>query len=239
MAGTRAAMFAPVQNLGLVALVGRRRRSARRAARPLPERQGGARAARPPGLRRRPHRRLRPHRRARPACPGGLGQGPERRPGHAAGHRRPSATCRRRPGARPGTRRRPRPGCPASRSAPPGPPSRPGGPVLVQVPRRGYLAAIACGRCRAQARCVNLIGGANCNGPLRLAGQHATPDCRWCGAFGDQLALRGLLRRPAPRDRHRRHPNRRGTGPGLSRGQGAHVRGATWPAVGFRTSRRW
>jgi primosomal protein N' (replication factor Y) (superfamily II helicase) len=58
-----------------------------------------------------------------------------------------------------------------------------GGPVLVQVPRRGYLAAIACGRCRAQARCVTLIGGANCNGPLRLAGQHATPDCRWCGAL--------------------------------------------------------
>ncbi len=58
-----------------------------------------------------------------------------------------------------------------------------GGPVLVQVPRRGYLAAIACGRCRAQARCVALIGGAPCNGPLRLAGQHATPDCRWCGAL--------------------------------------------------------
>jgi primosomal protein N' (replication factor Y) (superfamily II helicase) len=58
-----------------------------------------------------------------------------------------------------------------------------GGPVLVQVPRRGYLAAIACGRCRAQARCVALVGEANCNGPLRLAGQHATPDCRWCGAL--------------------------------------------------------
>jgi primosomal protein N' (replication factor Y) (superfamily II helicase) len=58
-----------------------------------------------------------------------------------------------------------------------------GGPVLVQVPRRGYLAAIACGRCRAQARCVAVIGGAPCNGPLRLAGQHATPDCRWCGSL--------------------------------------------------------
>ena len=58
-----------------------------------------------------------------------------------------------------------------------------GGPVLVQVPRRGYLAAIACGRCRAQARCVAVVGGATCNGPLRLAGQHATPDCRWCGAL--------------------------------------------------------
>jgi primosomal protein N' (replication factor Y) (superfamily II helicase) len=50
------------------------------------------------------------------------------------------------------------------------------GPVLVQVPRRGYLAAIACGRCRAQARC------ARCGGPLELTAQHATPDCRWCGA---------------------------------------------------------
>jgi primosomal protein N' (replication factor Y) len=66
-----------------------------------------------------------------------------------------------------------------------------GGPVLVQVPRRGYLAAIACGRCRAQARCVNLIGGVNCNGPLRLAGQHATPDCRWCGALATDWRCAG------------------------------------------------
>jgi primosomal protein N' (replication factor Y) len=58
-----------------------------------------------------------------------------------------------------------------------------GHPVLVQVPRRGYLASIACGRCRAQARCVALVGGAPCNGPLRLADARATPDCRWCGAL--------------------------------------------------------
>jgi primosomal protein N' (replication factor Y) len=51
------------------------------------------------------------------------------------------------------------------------------GPVLVQVPRRGYLAAIACERCRSQARC------ARCAGPLRLAGPDAVPDCRWCGAL--------------------------------------------------------
>jgi primosomal protein N' (replication factor Y) (superfamily II helicase) len=51
------------------------------------------------------------------------------------------------------------------------------GPVLVQVPRRGYLAAIACGRCRAQARC------ATCGGPLEIGGSHATPGCRWCGAL--------------------------------------------------------
>ena len=57
------------------------------------------------------------------------------------------------------------------------------GPVLVQVPRRGYLASIACGRCRVQARCTSLTGGSPCNGPLLLSGQDATPDCRWCGAL--------------------------------------------------------
>ena len=51
------------------------------------------------------------------------------------------------------------------------------GPVLVQVPRRGYLAAFACGRCRAQARC------ATCQGPLRIDGERELPDCRWCGAL--------------------------------------------------------
>jgi primosomal protein N' (replication factor Y) (superfamily II helicase) len=51
------------------------------------------------------------------------------------------------------------------------------GPVLVQVPRRGYLAAIACDRCRAQARC------ATCGGPLEVGGAREFPDCRWCGAM--------------------------------------------------------
>jgi primosomal protein N' (replication factor Y) (superfamily II helicase) len=49
-------------------------------------------------------------------------------------------------------------------------------PVLVQVPRRGYVPALACGQCRAAARCRR------CAGPLALpaAGQAA---CRWCGAI--------------------------------------------------------
>ncbi len=51
------------------------------------------------------------------------------------------------------------------------------GPVLVQVPRRGYLAAVACGRCREQARC------AACAGPLALAAADAPPQCPWCGAL--------------------------------------------------------
>jgi primosomal protein N' (replication factor Y) (superfamily II helicase) len=48
-------------------------------------------------------------------------------------------------------------------------------PVLVQVPRRGYVPALACQGCRAHARC------ATCHGPLGLAGQDGAPTCGWCG----------------------------------------------------------
>jgi primosomal protein N' (replication factor Y) (superfamily II helicase) len=47
------------------------------------------------------------------------------------------------------------------------------GPVLVQVPRRGYAPALACARCREQARCVH------CAGPLEATdADHAA--CGWC-----------------------------------------------------------
>jgi primosomal protein N' (replication factor Y) len=49
------------------------------------------------------------------------------------------------------------------------------GPVLVQVPRRGYLTAVACERCRAAARC------AECGGPLAVEASGAPARCRWCG----------------------------------------------------------
>ena len=49
------------------------------------------------------------------------------------------------------------------------------GPVLVQTPRRGYAAALACERCRTPARCVA------CTGPLRLTGPATPPACAWCG----------------------------------------------------------
>ena len=49
------------------------------------------------------------------------------------------------------------------------------GPVLFQVPRRGYLAAVACERCHAQARC-------SCGGPAELPGPQAPLRCGWCGA---------------------------------------------------------
>lgn len=51
------------------------------------------------------------------------------------------------------------------------------GPVLVQVPRAGYLPVVACVRCRTAARCTA------CNGPLALHGAHAVPQCSWCGAL--------------------------------------------------------
>ncbi|WP_245806335.1 primosomal protein N' [Cryptosporangium aurantiacum] len=53
-------------------------------------------------------------------------------------------------------------------------------PVLVQVPRRGYVPSVACGRCRRPARCTT------CSGPLELrgrgeSGEGDVPSCRWCG----------------------------------------------------------
>ncbi|MDM8083895.1 primosomal protein N' [Cellulomonas cellasea] len=49
------------------------------------------------------------------------------------------------------------------------------GPVLVQVPRAGYLPVVACDRCRAVARC-----GA-CHGALALGSAQGVPQCEWCG----------------------------------------------------------
>lgn len=49
------------------------------------------------------------------------------------------------------------------------------GPVLVQTPRSGYAASLACERCRTPARC------ALCSGPLRQPGPTEPPTCGWCG----------------------------------------------------------
>ncbi|MEV3969376.1 primosomal protein N' [Streptomyces sp. NPDC050698] len=48
------------------------------------------------------------------------------------------------------------------------------GPVLVQVPRRGYVPRMACAACRAPARCRH------CSGPLEAADGGAL-SCGWCG----------------------------------------------------------
>ncbi|WP_128978288.1 primosomal protein N' [Streptomyces roseicoloratus] len=48
------------------------------------------------------------------------------------------------------------------------------GPVLVQVPRRGYVPRLACERCRTPARCRH------CSGPLEAPEQREL-HCGWCG----------------------------------------------------------
>ncbi|GGZ08665.1 primosomal protein N' [Streptomyces poonensis] len=48
------------------------------------------------------------------------------------------------------------------------------GPVLVQVPRRGYVPRLACARCREPARCRH------CAGPLEAQDAGALR-CGWCG----------------------------------------------------------
>lgn len=49
------------------------------------------------------------------------------------------------------------------------------GPVLVQVPRHGYAPVLACDDCRAAARC------SACSGPLAAASGRASTACKWCG----------------------------------------------------------
>ncbi|MFG1819862.1 primosomal protein N' [Kribbella sp. NPDC049174] len=49
------------------------------------------------------------------------------------------------------------------------------GPVLVQVPRAGYLPSLVCQTCRAPSRC------ATCGGTLRRTGGAGPPSCSICG----------------------------------------------------------
>lgn len=54
------------------------------------------------------------------------------------------------------------------------------GPVLVQVPRAGYAVALACSTCHAAARCTV------CDGPLRRGSSGAVPQCAWCARLHPQ-----------------------------------------------------
>ena len=83
------------------------------------------------------------------------------------------------------------------------------GPVLFQVPRRGYLAAIACQECGARVRC-----GA-CAGPVTLPGAGAAAAVRLVRHWR-RTDLRRLRQHRNPCRRHRRAADRRGAGPGFS-----------------------
>ena len=50
-----------------------------------------------------------------------------------------------------------------------------GRPVLIQVPRSGYIPSLACARDRTPARC------SICAGPLAATSGQAIATCRWCG----------------------------------------------------------
>ena len=53
------------------------------------------------------------------------------------------------------------------------------GPVLVQVPRRGYRTSLACQSCRTPARC------SACGGPLEQTRAGERLKCRWCATQPD------------------------------------------------------
>jgi primosomal protein N' (replication factor Y) len=71
--------------------------------------------------------------------------------------------------------------------------SLPQGPVLVQVPRSGYLVALVCQDCREPARCRF------CAGPVR-ADASGTTSCAWCGRIqvGWECPICGSRRVRAP-----------------------------------------
>lgn len=90
------------------------------------------------------------------------------------------------------------------------------GPVLVQVARTGYVPGLACQRCRAMARCTE------CHGPMRLPRGGAEPECGWCGKSGWTCPACGGSRV-------------RATTPGVRRT--AEELGKAFPGVAVRVSR--
>ncbi|QNN55164.1 primosomal protein N' [Nocardioides mesophilus] len=91
------------------------------------------------------------------------------------------------------------------------------GPVLLQTPRQGYVTSLACDRCRAPARCRA------CTGPLRILAPTDPPTCRWCGVSEPQWAC----------------PECGGRGlraPVLGERRTAEELGRAFPAVPVRTS---
>lgn len=58
------------------------------------------------------------------------------------------------------------------------------GPVLVHAPRYGYQPALTCQGCRQAARCDI------CTGPLSKTSAVGWPACRWCGVEAEQWSCR-------------------------------------------------
>ena len=105
-----------------------------------------------------------------------------------------------------------------------------GAPVLVQVPRRGYVPSLACGRCRAIARCRH------CTGPLSLHGARTPGRC----AAGAAVPSRRCAARGADRMRYARWSSGPGAPPKNSAARSPVRRSSprratpSWPEVAAR-----
>ena len=117
-------------------------------------------------------------------------------------------------------------------------------PVLVQVPRRGYVPALACARCRTIARCRH------CTGPLSLPDRDAAGAvCRWCGRVEPTLrCARAAPTRCArswsapgapPRSWAGRFPGRRSSHPAVTRWCAAVPGGARRSSSRHPAPNRW
>ncbi len=69
-----------------------------------------------------------------------------------------------------------------------------GQPVLVQVPRRGYVPALACAKCRVPARCRH------CNGPLALPDTDAPRSAKVAARHNDPTTRPSARRRGTTTD---------------------------------------
>ena len=58
------------------------------------------------------------------------------------------------------------------------------GNVLVQVPRLGYSSNLQCSSCRESARCNG------CSGPLLTKQKNSAPECKWCGKVASSWRCR-------------------------------------------------
>jgi primosomal protein N' (replication factor Y) len=58
------------------------------------------------------------------------------------------------------------------------------GNVLIQVPRLGYSSNLQCSSCRESARCNG------CSGPLLTKQKNSAPECKWCGKVASSWRCR-------------------------------------------------
>ena len=233
VAGTRAAMFAPVRDLGLVVLWD----------------DGDDLHAEPRAP--YPHARevlaLRAHRAGAAALIGGFARTAEMTQLVAGGlgaaaRTRPADAARTAPRVRPAAddgRTRPGRGRHHGAAADPGTAHRQGsaagGPgtdpgATARLPRRDRLRPVPCARpVHAPG---SAAGQAGMQRPAATVGSRAAPDCRWCGALatgtGRRLALPALRSRQAARHHHRRHPHRGRARPRLPRRARSARPAATW-----------